>query len=114
MGSKVVVIDDAIMSGESALKALNALQEYNIEVIGVRTIMNANLRETNRKFERLGMKVRALISYCHIVEEVKARGIISGDLANELSLFYANPFQHKWNYDALLNDYLKKKFRKTA
>jgi orotate phosphoribosyltransferase len=112
--SKVVVIDDAIVSGESALKAVNVLQNFGMEVIGVQTIMNANLAATNHKFERLGVPVRALISYSHIVEEAKSRGIISEGLANELSLFYADPFHHKWDYDALLNDYLKKKFRKTA
>lgn len=107
--SKVVLIDDAIVSGESALRAIQSIEESGMEVIGVQTIMNADLPETNQKFTRLGIKMRALISYRHIVEEAKARGIISKELARELSQFYVNPFQHQWNYDLLLDDFLKKK-----
>lgn len=76
-----------------------------MEGISVQTIMNANLPDTNQKFAQLGVKMRALISYWYIVEEAKARGIISKDLAKELSQLYANPFQHQWNYDLLLDDF---------
>lgn len=105
-----VIVDDLMASGESLEEAIQVLTgEKQIKVIGVQTIVNWNFSHMKERFRRLGVMVKALVSYPQILEEVVNQGIIDEETKNELLFFYQNPRHHKFDFG-----FLKNKIKKTG
>ncbi|MGK7390491.1 MAG: orotate phosphoribosyltransferase [Candidatus Cyclobacteriaceae bacterium M2_1C_046] len=75
-GSKVVLVEDLISTGGSALKAAEALQKSGVEVLGIIAIFTYGFPQATENFERAGLKGVALSSYEHLINIALERGII--------------------------------------
>ncbi len=93
-GANVVVIDDAITTGFSAIEVVKALREgkngKKANVLGVYTIFDWNFPEVNQKFEELGIEKECLVSVDKLLEYGVTEGYIDVATYNRLLEFYQN------------------------
>ena len=68
-GAKVVVVEDLISTGGSSLKAVAALREYGVEVIGMVASFTYGFPVAEKAFEEAGVKLITLSNYDAVVEE---------------------------------------------
>lgn len=87
---QVVLVDDLVASGESLLKAIQALESSGLEVIGVLSIVNWNFPHMWKTLT--GRKVVALCSYPEIVRQLN----LENDARDDLMCFYRAPKSHVW------------------
>ncbi len=104
--ARAVVLDDLLASGDTIeQKAIPYLRdEKAITTIGVQSIVNWDFREMRDRFVKLGICVRALVSFPHLIDEVVRAGQLPTAAGRELRLFYANPRQHQWNIKSFRPD----------
>lgn len=96
-GTRVVIVDDLVASGESVAKAIAALNaEYNAKVIGVQSIVNWGFAHMCERLHGLNVTVRALCSYPHILDAALQLGYIDSADRIELDKFYRDPKRHVW------------------
>lgn len=91
-GAKVLVIDDVITSGNSALKVVEALWKgkngKHAEIIAFASIFDWDFPAVNRKFASAGVQKMHVVSFKDVVEFGQARGYLSADTAKTLRQFY--------------------------
>ena len=75
-GAKVVVVEDLISTGGSSLKAVAALREYGVEVVGMVASFTYGFPVAEQAFEEAGVKLITLTDYNHVVEEAAKTGYI--------------------------------------
>ena len=75
-GAKVVVVEDLISTGGSSLKAVQALREYGVEVIGMVASFTYGFPVAEEAFREAGVKLVTLTDYEHVVEEAAKTGYI--------------------------------------
>ena len=75
-GAKVVVVEDLISTGGSSLKAVAALREYGVEVIGMVASFTYGFPVAEKAFEDAGVKLITLSNYEAVVEEAAKTGYI--------------------------------------
>ena len=73
-GAKVVVVEDLISTGGSSLKAVQALRDYGVEVIGMVASFTYGLPE--EAFKEAGVKLITLSNYEAVIEEAAKTGYI--------------------------------------
>jgi orotate phosphoribosyltransferase len=96
-GLRAVVVDDLLASGKSVLDAIDRLKvEKDMEVLGVLTIVNWDLQIAKEAFAKAEIPMRALCSYPQILQEAKARGVITATQEEMLLEFYVNPKAYCW------------------
>ena len=96
-GVKAVIVDDLVGSGGSVLKAVNALiEEKNIQVIGVQSIVNWNFEGMRNSFNEHNITCRCLVSYPQLLEEALREKIITREMKSILTSFYQDPRNHVW------------------
>jgi orotate phosphoribosyltransferase len=66
-GQKVVVVEDIISTGGSALQAVRALQEIGAEVLGVLAIMNYGFENAQTQFQDAKMPLVTLTDYTQVL-----------------------------------------------
>lgn len=99
-----VIVDDLMASGESLEEAIKVLvEEKQINVIGVQTIVNWNFNHMKERFRKINIPVKALASYPQILCEAVKQEIICEEIKDELLFFYQNPKNHKFNFEFLLD-----------
>lgn len=102
-GDRVVLVDDLMAGGGTAAAAITRIEsETGAHVVGVQTIVNWNFVAMRQRFAKIGVPYRALVSYPQILDAAVELGTISKRAARELSLFYKNPAEHKWELENLL------------
>ena len=62
-GAKVVVVEDLISTGGSSLKAVKALRDYGVEVIGMVASFTYGFPVAEQAFEEAGVKLITLSNY---------------------------------------------------
>jgi orotate phosphoribosyltransferase len=62
-GARVLVIEDLISTGGSALKAVEALREANADVVGVMAIFSYGFDKARTAFEAAGTSFATLSTY---------------------------------------------------
>lgn len=68
---KVLVVDDVVAHGNTAVAALTALQKAGVEVIGLAVLFDKVWQKgTQRIFQETGVKVSSLIS----IEQITTQG----------------------------------------
>lgn len=78
---KVLVIEDLISTGGSCLKAVDALQERGVEVVGVLAIFTYGFQKAVNAFAKAGIPFATLSDYDTLVDEaVKANYVTADDL----------------------------------
>ena len=75
-GQKVVVVEDLISTGGSSLKAVAALREYGVEVVGMVASFTYGFPVAEDAFREAGVKLITLTDYNHVVEEAAKTGYI--------------------------------------
>ena len=67
-GSKVVVIEDLISTGGSSLSAVKALQESDIDVLGMVAIFTYGLKKAQENFAQAGISLDTLSDYSTLIQ----------------------------------------------
>ena len=75
-GSKVIVVEDLISTGGSSLKAVAALREYGVEVIGMVASFTYGFPVAEEAFREAGVKLITLSDYNAVLEQAAETGYI--------------------------------------
>ena len=75
-GSKAIVVEDLISTGGSSLKAVAALREYGVEVIGMVASFTYGFPVAEKAFREAGVKLITLSDYNAVVEQAAETGYI--------------------------------------
>ena len=75
-GAKVVVVEDLISTGGSSLKAVQALRDYGVEVIGMVASFTYGFPVAEKAFAEAGVKLITLSNYEAVIEEAAKTGYI--------------------------------------
>lgn len=74
---KVIVIEDLISTGGSALKEVNACRNAGAEVLGVISIFNYGLESAQKVFKDADCPVHSVLSYDTLLEVAKEKNMFS-------------------------------------
>ena len=83
-GSKLVVIEDLISTGKSSLKAIKALRNKNLNVVGMLSVFSYNFDFANERFQKENISINSLADYNTLVEMIIAEGSITYAESNRL------------------------------
>ena len=75
-GAKVVVVEDLISTGGSSLKAVEALRQYGVEVVGMVASFTYGFPVAEEAFKEVGVKIITLSNYNAVIEEAAETGYI--------------------------------------
>ena len=75
-GAKVVVVEDLISTGGSSLKAVKALRDYGVEVVGMVASFTYGFPVAEEAFHEAGVQLVTLSDYNAVVEQAAATGYI--------------------------------------
>ena len=78
-GAKVVVVEDLISTGGSSLKAVDALRQYGVEVIGMVASFTYGFPVAEEAFSQAGVKLLTLSNYEAVIEEAAKTGYIKDE-----------------------------------
>lgn len=82
-GQRVVVIEDLISTGGSSLKAVEALKESKLNVLGLYAIFTYGFNVADENFANADCKYYTLSDYDHLIEHAeKENYITSADIAS--------------------------------
>jgi len=98
-GSKVVVIEDLISTGNSSLKAVEAIRNDGSDVIGMLAIFNYGFPIAEEKFKESNVKLFALSNYQAVLEVALATDYITQSDLTILQEWRLNPEQ--WHHSSL-------------
>ena len=94
-GSKVVVVEDLISTGGSSLKAVEALRQAGMEVVGMVASYTYGFDVAKKAFEDAGIRLITLTDYEHVVEEALRTGYISDTDVETLNKWRKDPANFK-------------------
>jgi orotate phosphoribosyltransferase len=66
--SKVVIIEDLVSTGESSLKAVNAVRNFGCEVVGMLAIFTYGFPVSEQKFKKAKVPLTTLSHYDAVIE----------------------------------------------
>ena len=95
-GTKVVVIEDLISTGGSAIDAVNALREAGAEVLGIVSIFTYNMKRGLERLSEAGVTNHSLTDFDTIVQVAVEEGYIAASDAARLMAFRDNPSDESW------------------
>ena len=90
-GSKVIVVEDLISTGGSSLKAVAALREYGVEVIGMVASFTYGFPVAEKAFREAGVKLITLSDYNAVVEQAAETGYIKKEEIEVLNEWRKSP-----------------------
>ena len=89
--SNVVVIEDLISTGQSSLKAIDALREAGVEVKGLIAIFTYGLPVAQAAFEASPCKWLALTDYPTMLDQALVEGYLNDDQRSLLDAWNSDP-----------------------
>lgn len=102
--TKAVIVDDALNSGASVIKAINALkEERNIEVIGFTGIVALSGWGFDNHWDNFpGLNIKTLTDYKEIIRYLESQQRVNSFQANILRNVYESPnsFNYEKNIDS--------------
>ena len=93
-GTKVVVVEDLISTGGSSLKAVEALRQYGVEVIGMVASFTYGFPIAEEAFVAAGVKLVTLSDYNAVLEQAAETGYIKKEEIEVLKEWRKDPA--KW------------------
>ena len=90
-GVKVVVVEDLISTGGSSLKAVEALRQYGVEVIGMVASFTYGFPVAEEAFAAAGVKLITLSNYEAVIEEAAKTGYIKEEDKQVLAEWRKDP-----------------------
>ena len=94
-GTKVVVVEDLISTGGSSLKAVAALREYGVEVVGMVASFTYGFPVAEEAFREAGVKLVTLSDYNAVLEQAAETGYIKEEDKAVLSEWRQTPSEWK-------------------
>ena len=90
-GQKVVVVEDLVSTGQSSLKAANALIDMGCNVLGMVAIFTYNLPIAKQRFDEAKLSLHTLTNYPTLIEEAVAEGYVKKDEIETLNQWSNDP-----------------------
>ena len=90
-GAKVVVVEDLISTGGSSLKAVQALRDSGVEVVGMVASFTYGFPVAEEAFREAGVKLLTLSDYEHVVAEAAKTGYIQEEQQPVLAEWRKDP-----------------------
>ena len=95
-GAKVVVIEDLISTGGSAIDVVNVLREHGAEVMGIVSIFTYGLQKGIDRLAAANVENTALSNYNALVAVAAETGYIAESDIKKLEAFQKNPSDESW------------------
>ncbi|MBP5731025.1 MAG: orotate phosphoribosyltransferase [Clostridia bacterium] len=95
-GQKVVVIEDLISTGGSAIEVVNALREAGAEVLGIASIFTYGMKSGLERLAAAGVKNVSLTDFDTITEVAAQSGYITDSDRARLLRFRDDPADESW------------------
>lgn len=95
-GQKVVVIEDLISTGGSAIEVVEALREAGAEVLGIVSIFTYGMQKGIERFAAADVKNVSLTDFDTVAEVAAETGYIKEDDIEKLMAFRNNPQDENW------------------
>ena len=95
-GIKVVVVEDLISTGGSSLKAVAALREYGVEVVGMVASFTYGFPVAEEAFREAGVRLVTLSDYNAVIEQAAETGYIKDEDKAVLAEWRKDP--SVWGY----------------
>jgi orotate phosphoribosyltransferase len=76
-GSNVVVVEDLISTGMSSLKAVQALNQESVKVMGMAAIFTYGFDVAEDNFKNHKTELVTLSNYNHLIDEALSKGYVS-------------------------------------
>ena len=91
---KVVVIEDLVSTGSSSLKAVDALRDVNIEVLGMLAIFTYGFKAATENFAKANVELSTLSDYNALIEHASKINYIKEEDKVTLAEWRVSP--EKW------------------
>ena len=95
-GAKVVVIEDLISTGGSAIDVVNVLREHGAEVLGIVSIFTYGLQKGIDRLTAANVLNYSLSNFDAVCEVAAEEGKIRPEDIERLKKFRANPSDESW------------------
>jgi len=95
-GQKVVVIEDLISTGGSAIEVVNVLREAGAEVLGIASIFTYGMEKGLIKLREANVKNISLTNFDTVIEVAAEEGYIKQEDIKRLIVFRNNPSDESW------------------
>lgn len=96
VGQKVVVVEDLISTGGSAIEVVEALREAGAIVLGIASIFTYGMKKGLDRLEAANVKNVSLTDFDTIAAVAAEEGYITGDDVSRLTAFRNNPSDESW------------------
>ena len=97
-GTKVVVIEDLISTGGSAIEVVEALREAGAEVLGIVSIFTYGMRKSVERLAAANVVNHSLSNLDVLVEVAAETGYITPDWKARILAFRDNPSDENWRH----------------
>ena len=95
-GQKVVVVEDLISTGGSAIEVVDVLREAGAVVLGVVSIFTYGMKKGLERLAAANVKNVSLTDFDSLVKVAVAEGYIKAEDEQKLLRFRANPSDESW------------------
>lgn len=95
-GQKIVVVEDLISTGGSAIEVVNVLREAGADVLGIASIFTYGMKKGLDRFAEANVKNVSLSNLDTIVEVAAKDGYIKEEDKERLIRFRNNPSDESW------------------
>ena len=95
-GTKVVVIEDLISTGGSAIEVVDALREAGAEVLGIVSIFTYGMKKSVERLAAANVVNHSLSNLDALVEVAAETGYITPDWKSRILQFRDNPSDENW------------------
>jgi len=93
-GQRVLVIEDLISTGGSAIAAVESLREAGCDVVGTMAIFQYNFRQAQERFEETNCDFATLSDFKSLVSAARAQEMFTESEFTLLEAWYKDP--HAW------------------
>lgn len=95
-GQKVVVVEDLISTGGSAITAVRALRDAGCQVLGIVSIFTYGLTLGEEKLSEANVEAKSLCNYDTLIEVAAKEGYVDDEDINKLKMWRENPSSEAW------------------
>ena len=90
-GKRAVVVEDLVSTGNSSLRAVSALQEAGLEVLGMTAIFTYDFPVADENFKKAGIPLMTISSYTDLIEVAAGNGFIRPEDMETLKTWRKDP-----------------------
>ena len=95
-GEKVVVVEDLISTGGSALEAVEALREAGAEVLGIAALFTYGMEKGKKRLAEHSVRAVCLTNFDEVVHSAAEDGVFPRSYIPALMAFRDNPDDGSW------------------